>query len=128
VIGVSAGLLALQQPFGFMALLGMSPSSMIIKNAIVMVEQIDLELARGSDAREALLDATVSRVRPVLLAAFTTVLGMLPLALSGPFWAPMAIAIMSGLAAASVLTLIVVPLLCSVLFRIRAAQAGMRAP
>jgi multidrug efflux pump subunit AcrB len=120
MIGVSAGMLLFRQPFGFMALLGvMSLSGMIIKNAIVMVKQIDLELDRGTDPREALLDASVSRARPVLLAALTTVLGLLPLAISGPFWAPMAIAIMSGLAAASALTLIVVPLLYSTLFHIR---------
>ncbi|MBK1674494.1 MFS transporter [Ectothiorhodospira shaposhnikovii] len=117
VVGVSAGLLLLQQPFGFMALLGvMSLSGMIIKNAIVMVEQIDLEMERAEDARQALVEAAVSRVRPVMLAALTTVLGMIPLALSGPFWAPMAIAIMFGLALASLLTLLAVPLFYAILF------------
>ena len=119
LIGVSAGLLLLNQPFGFMALLGvMSLAGMIIRNAIVMIEQIDLENERGADALSALLDAATSRVRPVLLAALTTVLGMLPLALSGPFWAPMAIAIMFGLGIASVLTLIAVPVLYAQLFRV----------
>jgi len=119
LVGVSAGLLLFNQPFGFMALLGlMSLSGMIIKNAIVMVEQVDLEMDRSDDAHQALVEAAVSRVRPVLLAAATTVLGMLPLALSGPFWAPMAVAIMFGLALASVLMLLLVPLLYAVLFGI----------
>lgn len=117
VVGVSAGLLLFKQPLGFMAVLGlMSLSGMIIKNAIVMVEQVDLEMERSDDPHHALVEAAVSRVRPVLLAAATTVLGMLPLALSGPFWAPMAIAIMFGLALASLLMLLVVPLLYAVLF------------
>jgi multidrug efflux pump subunit AcrB len=102
-----------------MALLGvMSLAGMIIRNAIVMIEQIDLEGERSTDALTALLDAATSRVRPVLLAALTTVLGMLPLALSGPFWAPMAIAIMFGLGIASMLTLIAVPVLYAQLFRV----------
>jgi multidrug efflux pump subunit AcrB len=123
IVGVALGLLLFRQPFGFMALLGvMSLSGMIIKNAIVLVEQIDLEAGRNGDAYSALVDAAVSRVRPVLLAAATTVLGMLPLALSGPFWAPMAIAIMFGLALASLLTLVAVPLFYAVLFRVRPAS------
>ncbi|MFP4683780.1 MAG: efflux RND transporter permease subunit [Ectothiorhodospira sp.] len=123
VVGVALGLLLFRQPFGFMALLGvMSLSGMIIKNAIVLVEQIDLEAERNGDRYTALVDATLSRARPVLLAAATTVLGMIPLALSGPFWAPMAIAIMFGLALASLLTLVAVPLLYAVLFRVRAGS------
>ncbi len=119
LFGASFGLLIFRQPFGFMALLGvMSLAGMIIRNAIVMIEQIDLESERRERVFDAVLEASVSRVRPVLLAAMTTVLGMLPLAISGPFWAPMALAIMFGLAFASVLTLLVVPVLYALLFRV----------
>ncbi len=119
LFGASFGLLIFRQPFGFMALLGvMSLAGMIIRNAIVMIEQIDLESERRERVFDAVLEASVSRVRPVLLAAMTTVLGMLPLAISGPFWAPMALAIMFGLAFASVLTLLVVPVLYAALFRV----------
>lgn len=110
IIGVTAGLLASSQPFGFMALLGvMSLSGMIIRNAVVMIEQIDLEQQRQSNRYNALVDAAVSRIRPIILTTLTTVLGLLPLALSGPFWAPMAIAIMAGLSVSAILTLVFVP-------------------
>ncbi|MGM0433437.1 MAG: efflux RND transporter permease subunit [Pseudomonadota bacterium] len=109
LVGVSIGLLLFQQPFGFMALLGtMSLSGMIIRNAVVMVQKMDMALAE-SGTLEAIGEAATSRVRPILLTAATTMLGMLPLALSGPFWAPMALAIMFGLAFAAVLTILVLP-------------------
>lgn len=109
LFGVSLGLLIFQQPFGFMALLGtMSLSGMIIRNAVVMVQKMDLALAE-SGTLEAIGEAATSRVRPILLTAATTMLGMLPLALSGPFWAPMALAIMFGLAFAAVFTILVLP-------------------
>ena len=109
LVGVSLGLLVFQQPFGFMALLGaMSLSGMIIRNAVVMVQKMDIALA-DEGTREAVLEAATSRVRPILLTAATTMLGMLPLALSGPFWAPMALAIMFGLAVAAVMTILVLP-------------------
>lgn len=109
LVGVSLGLLIFNQPFGFMALLGtMSLSGMIIRNAVVMVQKMDMALA-DSGTLEAIGEAATSRVRPILLTAATTMLGMLPLALSGPFWAPMALAIMFGLAFAAALTILVLP-------------------
>ncbi|XOZ32473.1 efflux RND transporter permease subunit [Halomonadaceae bacterium KBTZ08] len=109
LVGVSVGLLLFQQPFGFMALLGtMSLSGMIIRNAVVMVQKMDMALAE-SGTLEAIGEAATSRVRPILLTAATTMLGMLPLAVSGPFWAPMALAIMFGLAFAAILTILVLP-------------------
>jgi len=124
LIGVTAGLLAFNQPFGFMALLGaMSLSGMVIRNAVVMIEQIELEQQRQQQPYTALIDAAVSRVRPIVLTTLTTVLGLLPLALSGPFWAPMAIAIMAGLAVSAVLTLIFVPVGYAFLFKVH-KQAG----
>jgi multidrug efflux pump subunit AcrB len=79
IIGVTAGLLMFKQPFGFMALLGlMSLAGMLIKNAIVLIDQIDLELESGKGAFSAIVDSGVSRVIPVSMAALTTILGMIP--------------------------------------------------
>ncbi|MDO6706632.1 efflux RND transporter permease subunit [Photobacterium sp. 1_MG-2023] len=111
VIGVASGLLLLNTPFGFMALLGfLSLSGMLIKNGIVLLDQIEIEISSGKDKYQAVVDAAVSRVRPVCMAAITTILGMLPL-LPDVFFKPMAVTIMFGLGFATVLTLIVVPVL-----------------
>ncbi|KJF94490.1 efflux RND transporter permease subunit [Photobacterium angustum] len=111
IIGVTLGLLLLNTPFGFMALLGfLSLSGMLVKNGIVLLDQIEIEIASGKEKYLAVLDAAVSRVRPVCMAAITTVLGMLPL-LPDVFFKPMAVTIMFGLSFATVLTLIVVPVL-----------------
>ncbi|MCG5529784.1 efflux RND transporter permease subunit [Halorhodospira halochloris] len=112
LVGVVVGLLAFQQPFGFIALLGaMSLAGMLIRNAVVLIDQIRLLRSEQYTAWQAVVEACVSRLRPVLLTAATTILGMLPLALSGPFWAPMAIAVMTGLAFGTVLILGVAPAL-----------------
>ncbi|WP_256382956.1 efflux RND transporter permease subunit [Photobacterium toruni] len=111
IIGVTVGLLLLNTPFGFMALLGfLSLSGMLVKNGIVLLDQIEIEIASGKEKYQAVVDAAVSRVRPVCMAAITTVLGMLPL-LPDVFFKPMAVTIMFGLSFATVLTLIVVPVL-----------------
>ncbi|MFN1513334.1 efflux RND transporter permease subunit VmeI [Vibrio owensii] len=111
LIGVTTGLLALNTPFGFMALLGfLSLSGMVLKNGIVLLDQIEIEMKSGKDAYDAVVDAAVSRVRPVCMAAITTILGMIPL-LPDIFFKPMAVTIMFGLGFATVLTLIVVPVL-----------------
>jgi multidrug efflux pump subunit AcrB len=118
IIGVTWGLLATKQPFGFMALLGfMSLSGMLIKNAIVLIDQIDLEVREGKDSFDAIVDSGVSRLRPVAMAALTTVLGMIPL-LSDAFFVAMAVTIMAGLTFATLLTMILVPVLYATLFRI----------
>ncbi|SFC06663.1 Multidrug efflux pump subunit AcrB [Marinospirillum celere] len=110
-VGVVFGLLATGLPFGFMALLGfLSLSGMLMKNAIVLVDEIDHQLTQINSRREALLQASSSRLRPVILAAVTTILGMLPL-LFDAFFASMAVTIMAGLAFATLLTLIAVPVL-----------------
>lgn len=111
IIGVTAGLLALNTPFGFMALLGfLSLSGMLVKNGIVLLDQIELEIHSGKEQYQAVVDASISRVRPVCMAAITTVLGMFPL-LPDVFFKPMAVSIMFGLGFATVLTLLVVPML-----------------
>lgn len=120
LIGVVLGLLLLKQPFGFMALLGlMSLSGMLIKNAIVLIDQIDLEIREGKDNFSAVLDSGVSRMRPVMLAALTTMLGMIPLFMDA-FFVSMATTIVFGLGFASVLTLVFVPTLYATFFKIKA--------
>ncbi|NAW63988.1 efflux RND transporter permease subunit [Photobacterium halotolerans] len=111
VIGVASGLLLLNTPFGFMALLGfLSLSGMLVKNGIVLLDQIEIEISSGKDKYQAVVEAAVSRVRPVCMAAITTILGMIPL-LPDVFFKPMAVTIMFGLGFATILTLIVVPVL-----------------
>ncbi|MBH0059327.1 efflux RND transporter permease subunit [Pseudoalteromonas sp. SWXJZ94C] len=118
IIGVSAGLLVMNTPFSFMGLLGLlSLSGMLIKNGIVLVDQINLELREGKQPYQAVFDSGVSRVRPVAMAAITTILGMIPL-LFDVFFQSMAVTIMFGLGFATILTLIVVPVLYTVIFRI----------
>jgi multidrug efflux pump subunit AcrB len=122
VVGVAVGLLIFQAPFEFMAILGfLSLTGMLIKNAIVLVDQIDVEIAEGKARYQAILDAAASRARPVFLGAATTVLGVAPL-LFDPFFKSMAITIMFGLIFATALTLVVVPLLYAIFFGIRTGE------
>ncbi len=119
IIGVTAGLLMFHQPFGFMSLLGlMSLAGMLIKNAIVLIDQIDLEMGSGKNPIQAVIDSGVSRLIPVSMAVLTTILGMAPL-LQDAFFISMAVTIMFGLGFATVLTLIFVPVLYVIFFRIR---------
>ncbi|AUR08528.1 efflux RND transporter permease subunit [Phaeobacter inhibens] len=116
VNGVVIGLLGTGMPFTFTALLGLlSLSGMLIKNGIVLVEEIDLVRAEGRPLREAIVEASVSRLRPVMLAAVTTILGMAPL-LTDAFFVSMAITIMGGLAFATVLTLVAAPVFYLIFF------------
>ncbi len=109
VNGVVIGLLGTGLPFTFTALLGLlSLSGMLIKNGIVLVEEIDLVRATGKALRESIIEASVSRLRPVMLAAITTILGMAPL-LTDAFFVSMAVTIMGGLAFATVLTMVAAP-------------------
>ncbi|NLS13300.1 efflux RND transporter permease subunit [Vibrio sp. SM6] len=118
IIGVAFGLLATNMPFSFTAFLGLlSLSGMILKNGIVLLDQINLELGSGKDPYTAIIDSAVSRVRPVSMAALTTILGMIPLMFDA-FFGSMAITIMAGLGFATVLTLIVVPVMFAILFKI----------
>ncbi len=119
VCGVVIGLLTTGKPFSFMALLGLlSLSGMLMKNAIVLVDEIDTQIAEDKDHYDAIIHASVSRIRPVFLAAVTTILGMLPL-LNDAFFASMAVTIMGGLAFATLLTLIAVPVLYALFFNIK---------
>lgn len=121
LIGVVIGLLTFNQPFGFMALLGaLSLSGMLIKNAIVLIDEINMQIKSGKVPWDSVVDASVSRVRPVLMAVLTTVFGLIPLTVD-VFFGAMAVTIIVGLLFASVLTLIVVPVLYVIFFRFREA-------
>jgi len=117
MIGVTVGLLSSGQPFGFMALLGfLSLMGMLIKNAIVLIDQINFETAEGKELKLAIIDAGASRLRPVAMAALTTALGMIPLLLDA-FFVSMAVTIIGGLTFATVLTMVVVPVFYSIFYR-----------
>jgi multidrug efflux pump len=119
IIGVVPALLLFNAPFGFVALLGViALTGMIMRNSIILVDQIDQDIARGIAPWAAIVDATVRRSRPVVLTAAAAVLAMIPLTHS-VFWGPMAIAIMGGLVVATALTLVFVPALYAAWFRIR---------
>jgi multidrug efflux pump subunit AcrB len=120
IIGIVVGLLVFDQPFGFMALLGaLSLSGMLIKNGIVLVDEINVQMASGAEPWSAVVDAAVSRVRPVSMAVLTTVFGLIPL-MNDVFFGAMAVTIVVGLSFASALTLLVVPVLYVTFFRIKA--------
>ena len=119
LIGITAGLLPTGTPFGFLALLGaMSLSGMMIKNAIVLLDEINLQLEAGKTRYQAVVDSALSRLRPVVLAAATTVLGVIPL-LQDIFWVGMAVTIMAGLTFGTILTMVLVPTLYCTLFRVK---------
>jgi multidrug efflux pump subunit AcrB len=120
LIGVTVGLLATGQPFGFMATLGfMSLSGMLIKNAIVLIDQTNIEVRAGKETFVAIIDSAVSRLRPVAMAAVTTILGMAPL-FPDAFFVSMAVTISFGLGFATLLTMVVVPTLYAVFFNAKA--------
>ena len=119
LIGITFGLLITGTPFGFMAVLGaMSLAGMMIKNAIVLLDQVTLNLKEGMPAYKAVVEAAVARLNPVINAAATTVFGMAPL-LQDDFWISMAVTIMFGLAFGTVLTMVVVPVLYAMLYKIQ---------
>ena len=120
LIGITAGLLVSGAAFGFVALLGgMSLIGMMIKNSVVLLDQVNIELAEGKSQYDAVVLAAMSRLRPVGLAAATTVFGMIPL-LQDVFWVGMAVTIMAGLTFGTVLTMILVPVFYATLYKIKA--------
>ncbi len=124
LIGVVAALLVFQAPLGFVAILGVTAlSGMIMRNSVILIDQVREELELGLDPWNAVLEAAVHRTRPVVLTAAATVLAMVPLTRS-VFWGPMAIAIMGGLTAATVLTIFFVPALYAAWFKVRRQPAG----
>jgi multidrug efflux pump subunit AcrB len=123
LIGVVLGLIATNTPMEFMAILGLlSLSGLLIKNAIVLVDQMDIEIAEGKARFDAIVDSAASRVRPVMMGALTTVLGVIPL-FGDAFFKSMAVVLVFGLTFATVLTLIVVPALYAVVFQIKNSES-----
>lgn len=121
VVGMVVGLFLTGEAFGFLALLGAySLIGMLIKNAVVLIDQIDIEIKEGKNPLDAVIDSCMSRVRPVMMASATTILGMIPL-LPDAMFSSMAVTIMFGLAFATLLTLIVVPVLYTLFFKIKPA-------
>jgi multidrug efflux pump len=122
VIGVVAALLLADKPLGFVALLGvLALTGMIARNSVILIDQIETEKAHGRQPWDAVIEATAHRFRPILLTAAAAILGMVPIAPT-IFWGPMAYAIMGGLAVATVLTLIFLPALYVIWFRIKSPQ------
>jgi multidrug efflux pump subunit AcrB len=121
--GVVAGLLIFQRPLGFVAILGiLSLIGMIARNAVILIEQIETERAAGKPDWLAVIDASLSRFRPIMLTAVSTVLGLIPIAAT-IFWGPMAFAVMGGFLVGTVVTLIFLPALYIACFRIRETPA-----
>jgi multidrug efflux pump len=128
LIGATGALLVSNRPFGFVALLGLiALAGMIMRNTVILVDQIDRDIAAGHGRHRAIIDATVRRARPVVLTALAAILGMIPLARS-VFWGPMAITIMGGLLVATILTLLVVPALYALWFRVPRDEARVGDP
>jgi multidrug efflux pump subunit AcrB len=118
MIGITPGLLATQTPFGFIALLGaMSLSGMMIKNVVVLLDEVNANLGRGLTPYKAVIEAAVSRLNPVVNAAGTTVLGVVPM-LQDVFWVALAVTIFFGLLVGTMMTMVVVPTLYTLLYRI----------
>jgi multidrug efflux pump subunit AcrB len=122
LIGVVPALLVFHAPLGFVAILGIiALGGMIMRNAVILIDQVQTEIAEGRDPWNAVLDAAIHRTRPVVLTALATVLAMVPLTRS-VFWGPMAIAIMGGLTIATLLTIFFVPALYAAWFKVRRHQ------
>ncbi|MNM35238.1 Nickel and cobalt resistance protein CnrA [compost metagenome] len=119
LIGVTLFLLVFRQPFGFVAMLGtIALSGMIMRNSVILVDQIEQDIAAGLKPWQAIIEATVRRFRPIVLTALAAVLAMIPLSRS-VFFGPMAVAIMGGLIVATALTLLFLPALYAAWFRVR---------
>jgi multidrug efflux pump len=124
LIGVTAGLLAFGLPFGFVAMLGtIALSGIIMRNSIILVDQIEQDRAAGAAPREAIVGAATRRLRPIALTAAAAVLGMIPLTHS-VFFAPMAVAMMGGILTATALTLGFLPALYAAWFRVPGGKDG----
>ncbi len=130
LIGVVGALLIFQKPLGFVAILGiLALIGMVARNAVILIEEVEAQRKAGVDAWNAVIQASLSRFRPIMLTAISTVLGMIPIAVT-IFWGPMAFAIMGGLLVGTVLTLIFLPALYVAWFRIKEPRTreGVLAP
>jgi multidrug efflux pump subunit AcrB len=124
IVGASLALNVANQPFGFVALLGLiALAGMIMRNAVILVDQIETDVSHGLTRKEAIVEATVRRARPVVLTALAAIMAMIPLSRSA-FWGPMAITIMGGLFVATFLTLLYLPGLYALWFRNSLEESG----
>lgn len=121
LIGVTLGLLLFNVPFGFVAMLGaIALAGMIMRNSVILVDQIEQDIGRGEQAWDAIVNATLRRFRPIILTALAAILGMIPLSTSN-FWGPMAFTIIGGLLVATLLTVLFLPALYAAWFRVKRA-------
>jgi multidrug efflux pump len=124
VIGAATALLVFQVPFGFVAILGViALAGIIMRNSVILVDQIQQDTAAGHDPFTAIVESAVRRFRPITLTAAAAVLALTPL-LGEVFWAPMALAMMGGLIAATILTLTFLPALCALAFKVAVPMRG----
>jgi len=124
LIGVTLALLVFRVPFGFVAMLGtIALSGMIMRNSVILVDQIQQDIDAGHDRWTAIVEATVRRSRPIVLTALAAVMAMIPLSRSA-FFGPMAVAIMGGLTVATVLTLLFLPALYAAWFKVKPQEAA----
>ncbi len=124
IVGVVIGLVVTGTPMEFMAILGLlSLSGLLIKNAIVLVDQMDLEIRDGKARLDAVIDSAASRVRPVMMGSMTTVFGVMPL-FGDAFFRSMAVVLVFGLSFATLLTLVIIPVLYAIIFNIRPDETG----
>lgn len=123
IIGVSVGLFLSGKPLGFVVQLGiLALSGIIMRNSVILIDQIDQQMATGISPWNAIIEATVIRLRPILLTAAAAILGMLPL-LSSVFWGPLAVTIAAGLLGATILTLLVLPVMYATCYKVRPKHA-----
>ena len=119
LIGVVLALNITRTPLGFMAILGIiALSGMIIRNSIILLDQIEIHRAKGQSAREAIINSATLRFRPIMLTAIAAILGMIPL-MGSVFWSPLAIAFSGGLLVATILTLIVLPVMYATWYKVK---------
>ncbi|WP_196593124.1 efflux RND transporter permease subunit [Pectinatus sottacetonis] len=119
IIGVTFGMLLLDKAMGFVAQLGiLALSGMIIRNSVILIDQIQKHMAAGETPWNAIIDSAVLRFRPIMLTAAAAILGMMPL-MTSSFWGPMAVAIASGLFVATILTLLVLPTMYAALYKVK---------
>jgi multidrug efflux pump subunit AcrB len=124
IAGVAGALLLLDRPFGFVAMLGfIALAGMIMRNSVILIDQIEQDRRRGVPAWQAIVESAVRRFRPIVLTAAAAVLAMIPLSRS-VFWGPMAVAIMGGLIVATALTLLALPAMYAAWFRVEREAPG----
>ena len=124
IIGVSLGLLVTGRPMGFVVQLGiLALAGIIIRNSVILIDQIEQHIKQGEPLRDAIVNAAVTRFRPIMLTAAAAILAMIPL-VSSIFWGPMAVAIAGGLLIATILTLLVLPTMYATLYRNELTEEG----